>query len=143
MVHQSCGLGGLGIHWGGREVEGQRSVVGLYAHIVDVIPGPTGGDGEGVGSLLHEEEAYLHLVVLVEPERGAGFVHLAVHHLLASYTVASHIYGVFPSLIQIDGEVVFLNSLRTSVKNLAQQLIAGLDRDENSLGGSLNYLAIL
>ena len=47
------------------------------------------------------------------------------------------------AFIQINGEVVFLNSLRTSVKNLAQQLIAGPDRDENSLGGSLNYLANL
>ena len=47
------------------------------------------------------------------------------------------------AFIQINGEVVFLNSLRTSVKNLAQELIAGPDRDENSLGGSLNYLATL
>lgn len=47
------------------------------------------------------------------------------------------------AFIQINGEVVFLNSLRTSVKKLAQQLIAGPDRDENSLGGSLNYLANL
>ena len=47
------------------------------------------------------------------------------------------------AFIEIDGEVVFLNSLRTSVKKLAQQLIAGPDRDENSLGGSLNYLANL
>ena len=43
------------------------------------------------------------------------------------------------AFIQINGEVVFLNSLRTSVKKLAQELIAGPDRDENSLGGSLNY----
>ena len=47
------------------------------------------------------------------------------------------------AFIQINGEVVFLNSLRTSVKKLAQELIAGPDRDENSLGGSLNYLANL
>ena len=45
------------------------------------------------------------------------------------------------AFIQINGEVVFLNSLRTSVKKLAQALIAGPERDENSLGGSLNYLA--
>ena len=47
------------------------------------------------------------------------------------------------AFIQINGEVVFLNSLRTSVKKLAQALIAGPERDENSLGGSLNYLANL
>lgn len=47
------------------------------------------------------------------------------------------------AFIQINGEVVFLNSLRTSVKILAQALIAGPERDENSLGGSLNYLANL
>lgn len=47
------------------------------------------------------------------------------------------------AFIEINGEVVFLNSLRTSVKKLAQALIDGPDRDENSLGGSLNYLANL
>ena len=40
-------------------------------------------------------------------------------------------------------ELVFLQQERTSVKKLAQDLIAGPERDENSLGGSLNYLANL
>ena len=40
-------------------------------------------------------------------------------------------------------ELVFLQQERISVKKLAQDLIAGLERDENSLGGSLNYLANL
>ena len=40
-------------------------------------------------------------------------------------------------------EFVFLQQERASVKSLAQDLIAGPDRDENSLGGSLNYLANL
>ena len=40
-------------------------------------------------------------------------------------------------------EIVFLQQESASVKSLAQDLIAGPDRDENSLGGSLNYLAIL
>lgn len=41
------------------------------------------------------------------------------------------------------GQVLFLDGIETSVKKLAQDLIAGPDRDENSLGGSLNYLANL
>ena len=40
-------------------------------------------------------------------------------------------------------ELVFLQQERISVKKLAQDLIAGPERDENSLGGSLNYLANL
>ena len=40
-------------------------------------------------------------------------------------------------------ELVFLQQERISVKKLAQNLIAGPERDENSLGGSLNYLANL
>ena len=40
-------------------------------------------------------------------------------------------------------ELVFLKQEKTSVKKLAQDLIAGPERDENSLGGSLNYLANL
>lgn len=40
-------------------------------------------------------------------------------------------------------EMVFLQQERISVKKLAQDLIAGPERDENSLGGSLNYLANL
>ncbi len=40
-------------------------------------------------------------------------------------------------------EIVFLQQESASVKSLAQDLIAGPDRDENSLGGSLNYLANL
>ena len=40
-------------------------------------------------------------------------------------------------------EIVFLQQETASVKSLAQDLIAGPDRDENSLGGSLNYLANL
>ena len=43
----------------------------------------------------------------------------------------------------ISGEVLFLDDIETSVKKLAQALIAGPERDENSLGGSLNYLANL
>ena len=40
-------------------------------------------------------------------------------------------------------ELAFLQQERISVKKLAQDLIAGPERDENSLGGSLNYLANL
>ena len=40
-------------------------------------------------------------------------------------------------------EIVFLQQESASVKSLAQDLIAGPDRDETSLGGSLNYLANL
>ena len=40
-------------------------------------------------------------------------------------------------------EIVFLQQEATSVKSLAQSLIASGERDENSLGGSLNYLANL
>lgn len=40
-------------------------------------------------------------------------------------------------------EIVFLQQESASVKSLAQDLIAGPERDENSLGGSLNYLANL
>ena len=40
-------------------------------------------------------------------------------------------------------EIVFLQQESASVKSLAQDLIAGPDRDESSLGGSLNYLANL
>ena len=40
-------------------------------------------------------------------------------------------------------EIVFLQQESASVKSLAQDLIAGPNRDESSLGGSLNYLANL
>ena len=43
----------------------------------------------------------------------------------------------------VSGEVLFLDDIEASVKKLAQDLIAGPERDENSLGGSLNYLANL
>lgn len=46
--------------------------------------------------------------------------------------------------IKLDNdEIVFLQQESASVKSLAQDLIAGPERDENSLGGSLNYLANL
>lgn len=46
--------------------------------------------------------------------------------------------------IKLDNdEIVFLQQESASVKSLAQDLIASGERDENSLGGSLNYLANL
>lgn len=46
--------------------------------------------------------------------------------------------------IKLDNdEIVFLQQESASVKSLAQDLIADPERDENSLGGSLNYLANL
>lgn len=43
----------------------------------------------------------------------------------------------------VSGEVLFLDDIETSVKKLAQALITSGERNENSLGGSLNYLANL
>ena len=47
------------------------------------------------------------------------------------------------AFIEIDGGVVFFRQTKTSVRTLAQQMIAGPNYDEGSLNGSLNYLANL
>ena len=60
-----------------------------------------------------------------------------------SLAKATDTYVAVAYILLDNDEIVFLQQESASVKNLAQDLIAGPDRDENSLGGSLNYLANL
>ena len=52
-------------------------------------------------------------------------------------------YVAVAYIILNNDELVFLKQVVASVKSLAKDLIDGPDRDENSFGGSLNYLASL
>ena len=60
-----------------------------------------------------------------------------------SLVKATDTYVAVAYILLDNDEIVFLQQESASVKSLAQELIAGPDRDENSLGGSLNYLANL